>query len=153
MTEEWGVASTGNGERRSGEDRRKPEKRPGFRYLLMGRRRRPRRTQDPRTDVYVEVYGIKIFLASLSLIVLSVTDALFTLYHIERGAKEVNPTMNLLLEMGVDAFFYMKYALTCLAVLFLCVHKNFSWVRQTIVALILVYILVISWHLYLLAVY
>lgn len=153
MTRERGVESSGNGDRRRSQDRRKSEKRPGLRYFFMGRRSGPRRSGEPSTGLYVEVYGTKLFIASLFLVVLSVADALFTLHHIERGARELNPTMNLLLEMGVDEFFYMKYSLTCLAVLFLCVHKNFSWVKETIVALIMVYILVISWHLYLLAVY
>jgi hypothetical protein len=152
MNRDRDSASSGKWERRSGTDRRKPVKKPDLRYLLMGKRRGPRRAGEPLAG-YVEVYGFKIFLASLSLIVLAVADALFTLYHVERGAQEVNPTMNFLLGMGLDEFFYTKYAVTCLAVLFLCVHKNFSWVRRTIIVLIMVYILVISWHLYLLAVY
>jgi hypothetical protein len=140
-------------ERRLGKDRRAQQKRPALRYLLMGRRGGPRREEDPATGFYAEVYGTKILIASFALLLLSTIDALFTLFHIGRGAKEVNPTMDFLLQMGTDEFFYTKYTITCLGVLFLCMHKNFPYVKQTLIVLILVYMMVITWHLYLLSVY
>ena len=139
-------------ERRSGKDRRAPSKRPSLKYLLMGKRRGPRRVGELATSPYVEVYGLKIFLAVLSLLVLTTLDALFTLYHVSRGAREINPTMNYLLRLGVNEFFYVKYIVTCLCLIFLCLHKNFPWVKEIIVTLILVYIFVISWHLYLISI-
>jgi len=141
-------------ERRSGRDRRRSSgERPPLRYLLMGKRRGPRRAEDRRDRMYVEVYGTRIFVASISLVFLATLDAILTLHHIERGAREMNPTMNFLLGLGTYEFFYVKYAFTCLAVLFLCIHKNFPRVREVLIVLILVYMCVIFWHIYLLAAY
>ncbi len=119
----------------------------------MGRRCGPRRAHEYRVTVYVEVYGLKLFLAVLFLVLLSTLDALFTLYHVSMGAREINPTMNYLLQIGANEFFYTKYTLTCLGVLFLTIHKNFPWVKEILMSLILVYLLVISWHIYLLSIY
>lgn len=140
-------------ERRVGPDRRADAEGPSFKYLLMGRRRGPRRADDYRTTVYVEVYGLKLFIAVLLIVMLSTSDALFTLYHVSRGAREINPTMKYLLEMGANEFFYVKYTLTCLGVLFLTMHKNLPWVKEILMSLILIYLMVISWHIYLLSVY
>ncbi|MFQ6102709.1 MAG: DUF5658 family protein [Candidatus Glassbacteria bacterium] len=129
------------------------QKWPSLKYLLKGRRRRPRRAQDWKPGFYVDVYGTKIFIASFFLIFLSIMDALLTLHQVERGAREINPTMNFLLKLGLNEFFYVKYAITCLGVLFLCIHKNFPFVKEIILILIIAYMLVISWHLYLLSVY
>ncbi len=145
--------NTPSEEKRSGKDRRKEERIPGLRYLLMGKRGGPRRKEEKKSGYYVEVYGSKIFIASFALIFLAIMDALFTLHHVEHGAKEVNPGMDFLLRKGVDEFFYVKYTLTCLAVLFLCLHKNFRYVREVLIALIFVYMLVNVWHLYLLSIF
>jgi len=140
-------------EKRSSDDRRQERGRPGFRYLLMGRRKRPRRVEEQQPNFYAEVYGLRIFFAALLLVFLSMMDATFTLFHVGRGAQEINPGMNLLLQLGETEFFYVKYSITCIGVLFLSIHKNFLYVKKILLFLILIYILVISWHLYLLRSY
>jgi hypothetical protein len=78
---------------------------------------------------------------------------MFTLYHVGRGAHEMNPGMNYLLQLGESEFFFIKYSLTCLGALFLCIHKNFPYVKKILISLIMVYIFVITWHIFLLQVY
>lgn len=62
-------------------------------------------------------YSPRLFAAILSIILLSVTDAYFTLDLVGRGAKELNPIMAYYLEKSPLVFFAVKYLITCAAIL------------------------------------
>jgi hypothetical protein len=73
----------------------------------------------------LERYGTKTFAAIMLLILLSILDAYLTLDLVNHGAVELNPVMAYYLARGPLAFFWVKYLLTCAAViLFLSVMNT-----------------------------
>ncbi len=136
--------------RRSGVDRRKNSvTRLRLKYLLKGSRRGVRRVNDPQ-EVYVDLFGIRDFVAVLIVLLLSILDAVFTLYHLSRGAEELNLLMAYTLNVGVGYFFVIKYTITALGVLILCVHKNFRFIKEVFIGIITLYSLLIIYHIWLL---
>jgi hypothetical protein len=61
----------------------------------------------------------------LLVVILSISDGLFTLHLIERGAYEENPVMAWFLNLGTWPFMIAKFLLTCSAILILLVFHNF----------------------------
>ena len=110
-------------------DRRQRPTRPFSRYVFSGRRQCIRRQTDRKTHLCVDRYGPGLFLVLLLIVSLSILDAHFTIFQVERGAHEINPFISLLIDQGYMHFFWVKYALTALAVLVLCIFKNHLIVR------------------------
>ena len=98
-----------NTDRRSGKDRR--EKNPPLfsKYLLTGQRATPRRTADRRRPQAVDRYSSNILVVIITILALSMLDALFTLFLVGNGAKEANPLMAYYLESGPLVFIFIKY--------------------------------------------
>ena len=94
--------------------------------MVFGRRQAVRRQVDRETHPYVDRYGNKLLIALVLILLLSVLDAYFTIFHLERGALEINPFMNYLIGHGYLCFFTVKYLLTALAIFVLCVYKSLS---------------------------
>ncbi len=137
-------------ERRKGGDRRKnPATRLQWRNLHRGTRSQVRRESDPQ-QVYVDVFGLRDFATVLIVLFLSCLDAAFTIYHISRGATELNLLMAYALNIGIGYFFILKYSITALGVLILCVHKNFRLIREVFIGIITLYSLLIIYHIILL---
>lgn len=137
-------------DRRKRVDRRKKAySRLSLKYLLEGNRRKVRRDSDPQ-EVYVDLFGLRDFVAVLIVLILSILDAAFTLYHISRGAEELNLLMAYALNLGVGYFFIIKYSITAFGVIVLCIHKNFRYIRQLFIAIITIYTLLIIYHIILL---
>jgi hypothetical protein len=137
-------------DRRSGEDRRRNSvTRLRLKYLLKGTRRGVRREKDPQ-EVYVDLFGLKDFVAVLIVLFLSILDAVFTLYHLSRGAEELNLLMAYALNVGVGYFFVIKYTITACGVLILCIHKNFRFIKEVFIGIITLYSLLIIYHICLL---
>ena len=134
-------------ERRVLSDRRKKPTSPFSRYILLGRRRSIRRRTDRKTHLYVDLYGHYLLLFLLLIILLSVLDAYFTIFHIDRGAQEINPFMDFLLGYGNMYFFIVKYVLTALGLLILCVYKNLLIVKAAIFLVFLFYLGVFANHI------
>jgi multisubunit Na+/H+ antiporter MnhG subunit len=87
----------------------------------------------------------------LLIFVFHVLDALFTLAHLERGGRELNPFMSRLIAWGPGVFLGTKLALAAAGLLFLGLHQNFPHVRKGIALLFVVYLGVLLYHLLLLA--
>jgi hypothetical protein len=137
-------------ERRKGGDRRKnPATRLQWRNFHMGTRSEVRRKSDPQ-QVYVDVFGLRDFATVLIVLFLSCLDAAFTIYHLSRGATELNLLMAYALNIGIGYFFILKYSITALGVLILCVHKNFRLIREVFIGIITLYSLLIIYHVILL---
>jgi hypothetical protein len=81
-------------------DRRQTPTKPLSRYMFCGRRQSIRRRDDRKRHVYVDRYDTKLLVYMLLIILLSVLDACFTIYHLSRGAKEINPLMDTLIKQG-----------------------------------------------------
>jgi hypothetical protein len=121
-----GSASDGAGfdEKRSGKDRR-THRFPKLKYLLFaGRRVRVRREEDWHGTFYFDRYSSKIFAAIVLILLLSILDALLTLYLIDHGSTELNPVMSYFLKYGPFVFMGAKYFLTCAGVVILLLFRN-----------------------------
>ena len=135
-------------ERRQGPDRRRRPTPLFSRYTLFGRRRDFRRDGEA-ANAYVDRYSPAMMAALVLIVGLCVLDALFTLLYIQRGGSELNPVMAAAIEVGVVPFLAVKNGLTILGILFLCVHKNFRFVRPLIAGVLLLYVALLAYHLYL----
>lgn len=81
---------------------------------------------------------------------LGVVDAFFTLYHVQvHNAVEVNPLMRFLLGKNPTIFFNVKYLLTAVCLLLLCLHKNMRIVRVLLGVIFSLYLIITANHLYL----
>ena len=115
--------------------------------MLSGHRQSIRRKTDRKAHFYVDRYGHHLLLFLLLIVLLSLFDAYFTIFHVEKGAREINPFMNFLISYGNIHFFAVKYILTALSIFLLCIYKNLLVVRILIVSIVLLYLLVFTHHI------
>ena len=78
---------------------------------------------------------------------MNVADSFFTLVHLQGGGRELNPFADLLLGTGRRGFVVAKCALISLALVVLCVHKNFALARVGLWAAAGCYTLLVLYHL------
>jgi hypothetical protein len=142
-------------EKRGKEDRRS-RRRPGVMYFFFGGRRKfTRRGNDKQEYIYVDQYHPWLLVAIMLLVILSISDGLFTLHLIDRGAYELNPIMAWFLDLGTWPFMIVKFLFTCLAILILLVFNNFYFrplrirVKTIIPTFIVVFMAVLCWQLFL----
>jgi hypothetical protein len=142
-------------EKRSGKDRRAHQF-PKLRYLLLsGKRAKARRREDLHRTFYFDRYSSRIFAAIVAILLLSVLDALLTLYLIENGSTELNPVMSYFLKYGPFVFMGAKYCLTCAGVVILLLFRNALRKRSPVhtenlfTYTIAAFSTVIAWELYL----
>ncbi len=115
-------------QRRAVPDRRKAT----LRSVIYGgprRRRRIRREADRYRGYYTDWYSARLFLVVLGILILSATDAAFTLVVLERGGVELNPFMGLLIDADTALFAAVKLGITGLGVVFLVAHVHFRLFR------------------------
>jgi hypothetical protein len=142
-------------ERRSGSDRRTHQF-PKLKYLLFaGKRSHVRRQDDWHRAFYFDRYSSNIFAAIVAILLLSILDALLTLYLIGHGSTELNPIMSYFLEQGPFVFMGAKYFLTCMGVVILLLFRNvlrkrsITHTRHLFSYIIGTFTTVIAWELYL----
>ncbi|MFQ5686655.1 MAG: DUF5658 family protein [Candidatus Scalindua sp.] len=142
--------------RSSATDRRQNDGAPGIQNLFFGHRKEVRRFDDHHQKSYfLDHYSSRIFSIIIGIILLSVTDAILTLYLIRKGAAETNPIMEHFLKYGPLAFLAAKYLLTTVSVVLLLIYKNVHIFRTIIRAkylfifILLVFVSVVLWELYL----
>ncbi len=82
------------------------------------------------------------------LVGLSMLDAAFTLWLLERGATEANPVMRAALHLGDHAFVLVKTAVTIVAAAFLCLHRTWPLGRVCLGLAIFGYAALTAYHLY-----
>ncbi len=75
----------------------------------------------PYTNSYESHYLVLI----LSILLLCILDAHFTLQLLQMGGVELNPIMIVLLEKDVALSLVLKYLITASGLIFLLIHKNF----------------------------
>ncbi len=135
--------------------RRENEGVPGFRYLFFGRRKEIRRHEDNQESYFLDHYSLRIFSIIVGIILLSVTDAMLTLYLIRHGAAEVNPIMEHFLKYGPLPFLAAKYLLTTASVALLLIYKNVYIfgtkirAKYLFILILLIFVSVVVWELYL----
>ncbi|MBI4511559.1 MAG: hypothetical protein HY698_18135 [Deltaproteobacteria bacterium] len=80
--------------------------------------------------------GPSLWLA-IGIILLNLVDACGTLWHVSRGAEELNPVMARLLDQGPLAFFIGKHLLACGGVIGILAHGPTPAARWALAYLLL----------------
>jgi len=137
-------------DRRSKKDRRT---RPTFvfgKYMVTGKRGQRRRKTDMQ-QMYVDQYSHGLLLLLCAILCLCVMDGYFTIINVFfMGASEMNPLMAYFLNKNITTFFLIKYGLTSIGLIFLCIRIHFKYIRTTLVAIFILYIFILCSHLYIL---
>lgn len=145
-SEDWasrqlqGVAprSPGPADRRSPPDRRRRVLWSVLYGSFNPRRRRPSRRLDDSRFQTIDWHGAHLLAVAVSILILNVADALFTLELLSHGAVEVNPIMAALIQGNPSWFAALKMAMTGLSVLLLVVLGCYRFMR----------VLKVEWMLY-----
>ena len=128
---------------------------PGLWYLFFGRRKEVRRNDDNQESYFLDHYSSRVFAIIIGIILLSLTDAMLTLYLIRNGAAEVNPVMEHFLRYGTLPFLAAKYLLTTASIVLLLIYKNvhiFSTrirAKYLFIVIFLIFASVVLWEVYL----
>ena len=140
----------------SGDMRESPDRRRGptpiiSRYTLWGgRRRKARREGDKKDHIFVDLYSTRLLIAILFLLTMSCLDAFLTLELINKGiVYEANPVMAFLLDKGAFEFSLVKFVITSLSLIVICLLKNVKITRICLPVIIKIYMIVIIYELYL----
>lgn len=134
-------------QRYRGPDRRKRATPRFSRYSLWGGRRKSVRREEEREGSFVDLYGQRLLLLLLWVALMNVADSFFTLLHLQRGGIELNPVADMLLITGRRSFVLWKAALIGVALIVLCLHKNFVLARLGMWASALTYTCLVGYHL------
>jgi hypothetical protein len=140
-----------NHERRRWLDRR----RQAGVWSLFARTPRRRRSKGRRaTDQgsYVDIYDARSWAWALSVLLLSLLDAVLTWHQIAGGwIEEANPFMKEILSRGgTSAFFSVKAGMTVFPLAIILVHKEWEISKFAVRICLWSYILVSIYHLFLL---
>lgn len=81
---------------------------------------------------------------------LIIADAFLTVYHVSRGAIELNPLMDSLLKINNNTFFILKYIISSLCVIIFVLYRYHPVMRILIIALTAIYTAVFLNHMYIL---
>ena len=119
----------GDMDRRRNSNRRR-KRMPTLQSLFTFRRRRHlRRASDRRSFVLLDYYHPPLMVSVVLVLVLSVIDALLTLFLMAHGAVELNPVMGFFLKFGTVPFILAKYSLTAASVITIVV-LNYFFIRH-----------------------
>ncbi len=90
-------------------------------------------------------------LLGMAVVALNLVDAFATLRHLDHGAEELNPLMQLLLRHGAGWFLAVKHALASVGVIGIAAHPQVRaarialWILVPLYVLIAVYQIVLFW--------
>lgn len=130
-----------------GPDRRKRPTPRLSRFSFTGGRRRGGRRRGEDQASFVDLYSVRLLAMLLWIALMNFADSFFTLIHLQNGGTEVNPIAGVLLTTGLAPFVLLKSAMIALALVVLCVHKNFHLARLGLWVAALAYTLLCLYHL------
>ncbi len=104
-------------DRRVGQDRRRERSLRAFCYGNFRPRRRDSRRADDQHRYIFDWHEPHLLFVALGIVLLSCTDALFTLNLLHLGAVEVNTFMNNMIGVGAEQFVWVKISMTVVSVL------------------------------------
>jgi len=110
-------------EQRSGTERREYSFSTLANCTVAPRRMQGRR-RDDRNYAILDRFDAGVVTMTISLVILSIMDSLFTLTILSRGGTEVNPFMNMILQHSVWAFSSVKMLLTAVPAVLLAATGN-----------------------------
>ena len=142
---------------RTNSDRRTATLRTAIHSIYRNRRTSVRRETDMATDVYFDRHEPWFAYLALGVMLLSITDAYFTLYILNHGGEEISPVVEYLVQQGNLSFFIIKYLITAIAVLVVLMHKNFTIFKyflgyHGLYIMLLSYVLLITYELAMLSI-
>jgi len=108
-------------------ERRTQEISPFSHYRLLGRRRELRRNSGEEAvaeHLHLDLYPRRFMAVAVSIMLFCFMDAINTLHLLDRGASEVNPVMDLLIQQSPQLFILCKLLLTSLGMLMLMAYHN-----------------------------
>ena len=140
-----------SGDMREVPDRRRAPTPIIGRYTLWGgRRRKTRRHGDKKDHIIVDLYSTRLLVAVLFLLSLSCLDAFLTLELINKGVVyESNPVMAFFLDKGIIQFSLIKFTITSLSLIVMCLFKNVNITRICLPVIINIYLIIVVYELYL----
>lgn len=113
-----------------GQDRRRQNSlRTAVCSLYRNRRTSVRRIDDDAVNVYVDRHEPWLAYMVLGAMLLSATDAFFTLALLQHGSYEMNPVMDFFIQKDAMLFFIVKFSMTAACIVFVIMHKNFRFLR------------------------
>ncbi|MEJ2602185.1 MAG: DUF5658 family protein [Gammaproteobacteria bacterium] len=104
--------------------------------FLRSRRRTTRRAHD-RAHPFSDWHHPWLFFLGVGVMLLSVTDAFFTLQLLDRGAIEMNPVMRVLIDRDTQLFVGTKFLMTGLGLLLLVYTSRVLLFRRVRVGLLI----------------
>ncbi|MGD8941130.1 MAG: DUF5658 family protein [Gammaproteobacteria bacterium] len=114
----------------SGQDRRRKNSlRTAVHSLYRNRRASVRRIDDDVVNVYLDQHEPWLIYMALGALLLSATDAFFTLALLQHGSYELNPFMDFFIQKDPRLFFIVKFTMTSTCIVFVLMHKNFQFLR------------------------
>ena len=126
-------------------DRRDAPTRP-WTSLFTPKRRATGRRRDEDRSSYVDRYSRRDVALLISIFLLNVGDAFFTMRWLDRGGLEANPVMDFFLDIGPGAFLAQKCLVVGFWLLLLLVHKNFRFARVGLYASLAAYAVLMAVH-------
>ncbi|MFM1871385.1 MAG: hypothetical protein RL398_807 [Planctomycetota bacterium] len=131
-------------------DRRKPQSLFARQVWFGGRRVAARRASE-REGAIVDSHGPLLLVMALAIVTLNLLDAWFTMLFLSYGGRELNPMVDMLLQMGHHPwpFIILKTLGIGIAVVLLALAKNFRSARFGLALVLLGYTVLLGWHLYL----
>jgi hypothetical protein len=114
--------------------------------LRLSGRRHSFRSDEESINAYSDCARPVTVTLVLFVVIASGFDALFTLLHLETGAREANPLMRFALDHGILMFLAAKVALTALGCSFLAVHQNFALGFKGLRCLTIAYVVLLVYH-------
>ena len=106
----------------------------------------PRRSHELEGS-FVDLYGSRLLLAILWVALMNSADSFFTIVHLQNGGQEANPVAGVLLLTGRVSFVLLKSAVISLALIVLCVHKNFHLARLGLWTAAVAYTCLLAYHI------
>ncbi len=150
--ESAGVREEADTQRRRVADRRGQPTRMWSRHSLLGGRRRTVRRAAERDGAFVDVHGPRLLSLVLAIVALNLLDAWFTLLFLSHGGKELNPVVQVVLDLGGHPipFLLLKTLGIGAACAFLTLTKNFRCARFGLWFVLAGYSVLLVWHYHLL---
>lgn len=132
--------------------RRRPDRRVSptprlSKYSLTGGRRKAPQRESEREGSFVDVYSPWVLAWVTWVALMNIGDSFFTLVHLQAGGVEVNPVAAAMLRTGRFGFVFIKALLIGLALLVLCLHKNFQMARWGLWLSTAAYTALVIYHL------
>jgi len=136
-------------DRRGSSDRRRTATAMFSRRAFFGGNRREARRHSEREGSFVDTHGTALFLVVTGVATLNILDAFFTVLFLSFGGKEINPIVQMALDLGIWWFIILKSLGIGLCLLFLTVTKNFLVSRIGLGIVGVGYTVLLGWHGYL----